>query len=265
MSGKPVQRSIRQRLEAGEKALGGSVQLPSPEIVELIGYTGYDFAFIDAEHGSFGLSELRELIRAADAARVDSIVRVPDHDETFIQRVLDLGATGVIVPHIRSVEIGRAMVAAAKYGPDGTRGACPFIRSVGHVSEDWAGDYARSDRDVLVFGLIEDAEGVENAEAIAGECGFDGLMFGPFDLSWSIGLSGDIWHPRIRAMQDRVLAAVRAAGIEYFAAMSSWESDVDETGASIVTVFSDRMALHQALREGLANARPAPATSGASR
>ena len=252
---KPTQRILREKLANGEKAYGVAVQLPSPEIVEIIGYTGYDFAWIDGEHGSFGLSEIRELIRAADAARIDTIVRVPNHDVTLVQRILDLGAGGIVVPHVRTVEDGTAMVRAAKYGPVGTRGACPGIRSVGHVTEDWVTDYARANADVLVFGLIEDAEGVENVEAIASECGFDGLLFGPFDLAWSIGLHGDINHPDIKAMQQRVLAAVRTAGIEYFSANTEWESDLAGTGASIVAVLGDRFALFHSLRNALAAER----------
>ena len=86
-------RRIRTNLEQDERSYGVAVQLPSPEIVEIAGYTGYDFAWIDAEHGSLDYSEIRELIRAADAAGVDSLVRVQTHDPSPIAQVLDLGAT----------------------------------------------------------------------------------------------------------------------------------------------------------------------------
>ena len=252
---KVVQRRIRNKLADGNNAYGIAVQLPSPEIVEIIGYTGYDFAWIDAEHGCFGLPEIRELIRAADAAGVDSIVRVPNHDVTFVQRVLDLGATGIMLPHIRTVAEGTALAACARYGPLGTRGACPGTRAVGHVTDDWVTEYRRADQDVLVFGLIEDLEGVENVEAIASQCGFDGLLFGPFDLAMALGLEGDVLHPDLKPMHDRVVAATRAAGIEYVASNASWEWNLGETGARVVALNGDRFVLFDSLRRSLAEAR----------
>jgi 4-hydroxy-2-oxoheptanedioate aldolase len=99
-------RRIRGKLESGDKAYGIAVQLPSPEIVEAVGYAGYDFAWIDAEHGAFDFGDIRELIRAADAVGIDSLVRVAGHDPTAIQHALDLGANGIIAPDVRDVRQG---------------------------------------------------------------------------------------------------------------------------------------------------------------
>ncbi|MFM0347824.1 HpcH/HpaI aldolase family protein [Paraburkholderia sp. RL17-347-BIC-D] len=257
-----IQRNIRGKLSNNERSYGIAIQLPCPEIVEIVGATGYDFAWIDAEHGCFSLSEIRDLIRSADAFDIDSIVRVPSHDVTFIQRVLDLGATGILVPHIRTVEDGIAVAAATRYGPSGTRGACPGTRAVGHVTEDWVSDYQRADQDVLIFGLIEDLEGMENVDAIARECGFDGLMYGPFDLSMALGLKGDVTHPTVRKMHDRVIEATRAAGIEYVASNASWESDLEASGARIIAVAGDRFALFNSFRQGLADVKCRFSTEG---
>ncbi|WP_414819842.1 HpcH/HpaI aldolase family protein, partial [Sphingomonas sp. Root710] len=207
---KPAQRRIRENLLRGETSYGVAVQLASPDIVEIVGYTGYDFAWIDAEHGGFDLGDLRDLIRAADAARIDSIVRVPNHEETFIQRVLDLGASGVMVPKVSTVEQGKAVVAATRFAPAGTRGACPCGRAFGHRTQNWSSEYRQADEDVLVFAIIEDRAGVANVEAIASECGFDGLLFGPFDLSMELGLEGNVQHPDLLAMRALLqrLAAV---------------------------------------------------------
>lgn len=249
---RPSQRSIRQKLERGENAYGLPVQIPSPELVEIIGYLGYDFAWIDAEHGSLSLADLRHLIRAADAARVDALVRVPNSDITYIQRVLDMGAAAILVPHVRTLDEATMIAKAARYAPDGTRGACPFIRSVGHVSADWPADYQRADADILIFGLIEDIEGVENVEAIAAESGLDGLVFGPFDLSMSMGLKGQVGHPDVVKMHDRVVAATRSAGIEYVVASADWESGgVEFSGAHIIATAGDRELIVGAFRAPL--------------
>jgi 4-hydroxy-2-oxoheptanedioate aldolase len=252
---KPTQRRVRHNLANGITSYGAAVQLASPEIVELIGYTGYDFAWIDAEHGALALSEVRELIRAADAADIDSIVRVPNHDGTYIQRVLDVGASGVMVPHISNVDQGRAVTAAAHYAPSGERGACPCGRAFGHRTQDWPSDMRRADHDVLVFGIIEDEEGVVNVEDIANDCGFDGLLFGPFDLSMTLGLQGDIAHPDVVKMQRRVLAATQAAGIQFFSSNAAWEPDLQGSRPSIVAVLGDRDSMFEMFRQRLLETR----------
>ena len=248
-------RRIRSKLESGEKAYGIAVQLPSPEIVEAVGYAGYDFAWIDAEHGAFDLGDLRDLIRAADAAGIDSLVRLAGHDPTAIQHALDLGATGIIVPDVRDARQARAVASAAHFAPLGTRGACPCGRAVGHLSEDWPSDYRRMDADVLVFGLIEHPAGVNRVESIARDGGLDGLMFGPFDLSMSLGLGGDVSHPDIQEMHDRVIEATRAAGIEYVTPNAAWESNLAATGSRIIPVAGDRAALVSTFVQLLAESR----------
>jgi 2-keto-3-deoxy-L-rhamnonate aldolase RhmA len=258
-------RRIRSKLESGDKAYGIAVQLPSPEIVEAVGYAGYDFAWIDAEHGAFDAGDLRELIRAADAAGVDSLVRVADHGQAAIQHALDLGATGIIAPDVRDVNQVRAIVSAGHFAPVGTRGACPCGRAVGHLSQDWSSDYRRMDADVLLFGIIEHPAGVDNVELIAREGGLDGLMFGPFDLAMNLGLGDDISHPDIQEMHNRVIEATRAAGIEYVTPNAAWESGLDATGSRIIPVAGDGAALVSTFMRLLAecSGRPIPATVNA--
>lgn len=253
-----VARRIRTKTEAGDAVFGVIVQLPSPESVEMAGYTGYDFVWIDAEHGTLTLTDINNMIRAAEAVGVDAIVRVPDNNPSFIQRVLDAGATGIMVPHIRTVEEAKGVVAAAKFFPEGTRGSCPSTRAVGHVTDNWVTDYRLSNSDVLVIGLIEDVEGVDNAEAIAAESGLDALMCGPFDLSMSLGLEGDIAHPQVRELQARVAAAVKSAGIQYVA-IQGWEGRDTATlladGVQMFNVVSDRSALYSTFSTSLARVK----------
>ncbi|MFD5826612.1 HpcH/HpaI aldolase/citrate lyase family protein [Lentzea sp. NPDC060358] len=234
-------RRIRAAWEAGTTALGVAVQLPSPDLVEIVGQAGVDYVWIDAEHGSLSLAEIRELIRAADAAGVDSIVRVADHEPTFIQRVLDLGATGILAAQVNTLDQATALVAATRYAPAGRRGACPSVRSVGHVTADWPADRSRADADVLVFGLIEAPQGLENVEAIASRSGLDGLMFGPFDLSMAWGHDGDVAHDELRQAHERVLRACQEAGIEYVVANAAWEPT--STPSRTITLAGDRDVL----------------------
>ena len=119
------------------------------------------------------------------------------------------------------------------------------------------------DADVLIFGIIEHPVGVGNVESIARERGLDGLMFGPFDLAMNLGLGDDISHPEIEEMHNRVIAATRAAGIEYVTPNAAWESDLDATGSRIIPVGGDRAALVSTLMRLLAESsgRPMPATA----
>jgi 2-keto-3-deoxy-L-rhamnonate aldolase RhmA len=251
-----TQRRIRSRLAADQHVFGITVQLPSPDIVEIAGSVGFDFVWIDAEHGTMDLRDINELVRAADAVGIDAIVRVPDHSPSYIQRVLDTGAAGIIAPHVRTVAEAKALVAAAKFAPSGIRGACPCTRAVGHLSLDWPLDYRQANAEVLVFGLIEDAEGVANVAGIAAESGLDGLLFGPFDLAQAAGLDGATTHPDIVAMHARVISAVKAAGIEYVA-IPAWEYSDLETVAGysrLLALTGDRGGLAHMFRSSLADA-----------
>jgi 2-keto-3-deoxy-L-rhamnonate aldolase RhmA len=260
-------RRIRNKLEAGERAYGVTVQLPSPDSVDIVGYTGYDFAWIDAEHGTMDLGDINTLIRAADGVGIDAIVRVPDHNPSFIQRVLDAGATGIMAPHMKNADVAAAIVTAAKFEPVGTRGACPATRAVGHLTDDWIADYQRANRDTLVFGLIEDIEGVENVDAIARVPGLDGLVFGPFDLAMALGLEGNVTHPDIDEAVAKVIQATQDAGIEYVAIPGFGSGGLEAVAASgsrIINVTGDRGLLYTVFKAQLQETRSAlePSVTG---
>jgi 4-hydroxy-2-oxoheptanedioate aldolase len=248
-------RRIRRKLDAGQRAFGITISLPSAEAAEIAGYAGADFVWVDAEHGTLDLGDIGRIVRAADAAGIDAIVRVPDHVASYIQRVLDTGAAGIIAPHVRTVAEARALVASAKFAPAGVRGACPATRAVGHLTFDWPVVSRRANDDVLVFGLIEDLEGVENVEAIASESGLDGLVFGPFDLAQALGHGGDLEHAEIERMHRQVTEAVRASGVEYIA-LPGWERTDYAAMVEYCRIFmasSDRGALFTSFQTGVAD------------
>ncbi|MEU0073835.1 aldolase/citrate lyase family protein [Streptomyces sp. NPDC006332] len=252
-------RRIRNNLEAGDRAYGIRLQLPSPDIAEIAGYAGADFVWLDAEHGTMDLRDIGEVVRAADASGIDALVRVPDHSPSFIQRVLDTGAAGIIAPHVRTVEEGAAIAEATRFGPTGSRGACASARAFGHHSPNWPADRRRADADVLAFGVVEDTEGMDNVEAIARDSGLDGLMFGAFDLAQDQGLEGDVTHPDIKALHQRFLAAVRAAGTECLAVPGWGSGDITALAehARLFSLSGDRAALADAFRTALAGAETA--------
>ena len=113
------QNRVKQLMREGKLALGTYVSFADPQIVEIIGLAGFDAAFIDMEHTSFDLSLVEEMVRAADLAGVTSIVRVPDNDEKLILRILDMGAEGIIIPHVDGLEGAKRAVEAVRLGPVG--------------------------------------------------------------------------------------------------------------------------------------------------
>lgn len=213
--------SLRARIAQGDRVLGTMVQFDCCEIVEIAGGAGYDFVVLDAEHGALDIAALTQLLRAADAVGIAAMVRVPDHGAAFIQRVLDAGACGVLVPRVRDRAQAEAIVRAARFAPLGERGACATSRAAGHWTSDWAGFARRAAADVLVWALVEDPDGVERIAQIADVTGLDALVFGALDLAQSLGLGGNVGHPAVKAQFDAVHAAARACGLPLVAVTAS--------------------------------------------
>lgn len=255
---------ILSGLEDGRPVFGTWVQTRSAEACEAAGATGYDFLVVDMQHGSFGLDAAADLIRATLAVATSPIVRVPSLDPVLIGQVLDAGAHGVLVPDLRSGEQARAAVAAARYAPGGSRGACPTVRANGHGAVPWEVHQSWAATQSVVWGLVETPEAVADVDAIAAS-GLHALVMGPFDLAMAMGLDGDVGHPRVVASMQRVLDASVAAGVECVAVL--FESDPDEVaraagqwrtrGCRIVTALSDRWCLTSSWGQALAGLQKA--------
>jgi 2-keto-3-deoxy-L-rhamnonate aldolase RhmA len=204
--------SLLARLRSGARVGGMQSFSASPVLVEAMGHAGLDFVVVDMEHCPTGLETLAHLLRAADAAGIVSLTRVPDLDPLRISRALDLGVAGVVVPHA-SPERCRAALDAARYAPEGTRGACPVVRSTGWLAGDWREHARQANADVLVIPLLEDASAIDSLEAMFDIDGIDIVFIGPFDLSISLGLDGaDFRHPVMADILDRCLALAQARG-----------------------------------------------------
>lgn len=196
------------------RTLGTWSQVASPEVVDMVGQAGFGFTIIDVEHGYFGMETAENLIRACDAAGIEPWLRVPSLDPVMIGKALDCGARRIVVPGVSSAAQAAAAVAAGRYGPDGTRGACPCVRAGGHYIRDWRAHVARTHADTGIVLLVESVAGHEAFDAIVATPGLQGLMLGPFDLSVSMGLEGDYRHRAVQDALRSMLARARARGIE---------------------------------------------------
>lgn len=250
---------ILQALKQGRVSLGVNVQTNSPEIVEMVGLSGYDHVMIDWEHGSFGTDSVVSMIRAAEVTGVTPIVRIPSNSEVWIKRVLDAGALGVVVPHVSTKEKAEAAVQAARYRSQrgGSRGACPSVRAAGHLSSNWREFSEWSNENIFVALAIESPLGVANVEEILSVPGLDALFLGTFDLAHDMGYFGDNSAAEVDQQIQRLIGVSKSAGIplhatlyrgttpeETHAELERWKG----AGAGVVNAVSDRRLVMESLR-----------------
>jgi 4-hydroxy-2-oxoheptanedioate aldolase len=199
-------------MQADQVILSLGLTFYSPALVEMIGLTDVDDVYLDAEHGSIKESQCEDMIRAADAADKPVIIRVPTNDDHVILRFLDLGASGLIIPHVTTPDDAERAVRAMKYGPQGRRSFAGG-RANSYGARESATDYIeRANRETLVIGLFEDVAGLKHVPTILDVDGLDALIVGPNDLAFSMGLPAQPWHPRVQEVVDQVIAVARKAG-----------------------------------------------------
>ncbi|MGY6251374.1 HpcH/HpaI aldolase family protein [Bosea thiooxidans] len=249
-------RSFPDLLALPQPPLGTWTQIRSEEVVDMLGAAGFDFTIVDCEHGAFGIETAEKLFRACDANGIVPLVRAPSADPVFIGQALDAGAAAVVVPGIASAEQACAMVAAARFAPEGTRGACPCVRAGDHFIRDWRGHVARQRESVGVIALVETRAGLEAIEEICAVDGLLALLIGPFDLSVSLGHAGDYLAGEVQAGIGRMLRAARANGLPVMAPIFNPQPDEARRqrddwkarGATMFVVGTDKIIAAYALQ-----------------
>jgi 2-keto-3-deoxy-L-rhamnonate aldolase RhmA len=238
-----VQASFRARVRSGAPLVGTFVKTASHQTLEVLGTTGLDFTVIDAEHAPFGRNQLDVALLAARAARMPTLVRLQDTAPDRVLDALDMGATGVLVPHARSAAGVRDIVAMARYR-DGVRGFSNSPRAGGYGTVGMAAHLETSDGEGVVICQVEDREAVEDIEAIAAEPGVDCLFLGKADLAVSYRVF-DIHHPAVTQAVERTCRVCRAAGkaVGVFVASADDIARHRDLGASLFVVGSDQSLL----------------------
>lgn len=196
-----MDRNFAARLRSGERLLGTLISLPSPELAELAADAGFDWLWIDMEHGLIGPAEAQRILQAV-GGRCASIVRIPELAELWVKKALDSGAEGVIIPHVDSAEQAARAVRWGTYPPAGGR-SVGFTRAnlYGRRFDEYL---ATANAETVVIAQVEHIDGVKNIEAIAAVPGVAGVLVGPFDLSASLNKTGRLDDPEVRAAIDRV-------------------------------------------------------------
>ena len=208
-----VSNEAKLRLEAGELALGlGVRQARTVDAGKIAKTCGFDWLFIDMEHGSMSVDDTVQVSIAAQDAGVTPIVRVPGFQHFHATRVLDGGAQGVVVPHVDTPEVAAQMVSNCRYPPIGHRsvtGSLPHIDFETHPIGETTS--VINDATLLVV-MIETPLAVENVEKIAAVDGVDVLLVGTNDLCMELGMPGQVGDPKVGEIMERIVAACRDHG-----------------------------------------------------
>lgn len=205
---------LKEKLARGEVIVGPWVLSETPSFAEVPGLLGFDFVYFDREHTTTSWERLEVMILAARSTGTPVIVRVEDNDPVSIRRVIEIGAQGVLVPHVRDRAEAEALVKAAKFPPEGIRGLAGTVRSAKYNVEDWDKYIENSNREVLVCALIEDKSGIENIEEIVSVKGLDCVCFGYLDYSGSVGVPGQGFKAKeVSDAFDRLVEAAKKAGV----------------------------------------------------
>ena len=205
-----MSRTLKAKLRAGELLRGTILTIGAAEVAELLATAGFDWLFVDAEHGALDPRDVLGILQAV-AGRTPCLVRIPALDEAWIKRALDAGADGIIVPQVGSAEEARRAVQFAHYPPLGRRGlGTARANRYGLALEEYLASVAGR---VTVVVQAESRDAVRNIGEISCVPGLDAIFVGPYDLSASLGYPGEVGRQEVRDAIETVARTCREAGI----------------------------------------------------
>ncbi len=202
---------IKDLFRDGKISIGSWMSMAHVSIAEILASAGYDWVVIETEHTAIDVSEVLRLIVAIEGRGSVPLVRLAWNDPIQAKAVMDSGAAGVLVPMVNSKADAELAVQNIKYPPMGSRGV-GLARAQGYGVT--LNEYVRNaNRDSLLMVQIEHIDAVKNIDEILSVPGIDGTFIGPYDLSLSMGLVGQLDHPDVETAKQRVLEATNARGL----------------------------------------------------
>ncbi len=223
----------KQKLKKGHFVLGGWTLLGHPGIVEIMAGERFDFICVDMEHTAIDLRNFQDAALAIKGTGCDLLARLQSCDADQAKRVLDNGANGIIVPSVNSKADAEKAVSIAKFPPEGVRGSS-LCRATGY-GRDFAGYFNSHNDNVLVVIMLEHIDAVNHIDEILTIPGIDATLIGPYDLSASMGIAGQINHPDLLKAQQALVEACEKHNIP----------------AGIHVVPVDNMQLNKRIEQGM--------------
>lgn len=240
---------FKDKIKSGKTQIGTIVSLSPPAVTECLSNLGYDWLWIDLEHSPLSLEQVQAML-TAKTPECAGLVRVPVNSDEWIKRVLDIGADGIIVPHVSSKEDALRAVNSAKYPPAGERS---FGAGRAHTYGLDATHHENANELTCVVVQIEDRAAVENINEIISVDGIDGIIIGPYDLSGSFGKLGQVADAEVQAAIKTVLTACQnrkvAAGI--FALLPEQAKTYIDAGFTLVAAGVDLHTMWTAAKQKL--------------
>jgi 2-keto-3-deoxy-L-rhamnonate aldolase RhmA len=245
--------SFRQRMLSGDKLVGTFLKTPTSHATEILGDLGYDFVVIDQEHAPFDRTTSDLALLAAQAHGIPALVRVPGPDA--ILSVLDCGASGVLVPHVKTAAYASEVAAMCRYR-GGSRGFATSTRAGRYTGVPMWRHISDSDAKTVFVAQIEDPVALDDINAIAAVDGVDSLFIGRGDLTAAFGNESKE-PPEVRRAVERIAEAARAAGkpVSVYVGNASEAAWLETLGASVFVLSSDQGFLRQAAASGLREVR----------
>ncbi len=246
--------NLKMRLRNGDLLIGVLVTIPAADVADIMSRVGFDYMWLDAEHSPADFAHVQMMVQAA-GGRCPCLVRVPENKEVWIKKALDTGCQGVVVPQIRSAAEARQAVEACLYPPAGQR-SVGITRAQGYgISFQ---DYVGTANDELAIVLqVEHIQGGQNIESIVSVPRIDAILVGPFDLSGSLNLLGQITHPHVQEAIEEVRRVCQAARVPlgiFTVDAPSARSWIDK-GFRLIALNTDASFLWRSAQAALAEVR----------
>ncbi len=218
-------KNFKEKLRNNDNVIGPFSKTCDPAFIETMGYAGYDFVILDLEHGPNSVETIQNLVRAAQIANILPIVRVKEDNSSVIGEVLDIGAGGIQVPQITNAKQAKETIQLAKFAPIGMRGVCRFVRAANYSSMDRF-QYFKEANETIIILQLEGQEAIDNLSDIIKVEGIDIIFIGPYDLSQSLGVSGQIDHPAVEEKMVDIIEECKKHGIVVGTFVDSTESAI---------------------------------------
>ena len=236
-------------------AIGSWVTLADPSVAELMGLAGYDYCGIMMEHSALDYHTVENMVRAAETVGISSLVRVSEGREDMMLRVMEMGAGGVMVPHVRDRESAVRAVQAVKYDPIGSRGMNGMTRAGRWTATDFAEHVQTSNEQSVLVVMVEDSHGIDRIDEILAVDGIDVVFLGPNDLARSYGATARPDPPEVRDAIEHAAAVARRTGRArlglpiYHPSFNRGYDDLVKLGVRFITHSTDGTVLLRAWRE----------------
>jgi 2-keto-3-deoxy-L-rhamnonate aldolase RhmA len=204
-------KSLKTRIKNGEAVHGCWLALGSPLTAEIVASAGFDWVLIDLEHGAGSEKDALCQLQAIEHTTATALVRVESIAKQRILKVLDMGAAGIMCPHVNNVNDAKAMVEGLRFPPEGSRGIAKFVRAA-NFGDNFANYIKTANENIIGIAQIESAEALNNLDEIAATDGIDVLFIGPSDLSAALGIFGQFDHSTYTNAIKAIVAAAQKAG-----------------------------------------------------